>query len=80
MDNKSVELLIDIHKEISITRADQASMKADLREHIRRTNMLEERLQHLHDTDLKWLKKHVWMAYGAIGLISFALTALKILK
>lgn len=63
------EILLDVSKDQAIIKADQAAMKADLREHIRRTNVLEHEVKTFRDKDLAWVKKQIWMFYGAISLI-----------
>jgi regulator of replication initiation timing len=80
MDQEIFELLLDLHKEVAIIRADQGSMKEDLREHIKRTALLEAELKRLHDQDIGWLKKNVYLAYGAIGFISFCIALYKSLR
>lgn len=56
------ELMLDMIKAQAVIQADQASMKTDLREHMRRTATLE--------TEVKFLHKQVNIAHGAIGLIT----------
>lgn len=64
MDNNNhllEKLVIEIHKEMSVMVSDIAAIKVDLKEHIRRTN--------LHEIEIKYIKKHLYYAQGAIGLI-----------
>lgn len=80
MEQEIFELLLDLHKEVAIVRADQASMKEDLRHHIKRTALLEAELKRIHDQDIGWLKKNIYLAYGAIGFVSFCFAAYKALR
>lgn len=66
------EILLDVSKDQAVIKADQAAMKADLKEHIRRTNVLEHEVKHFRENDLAWVKKQIWMFYGAISLILIA--------
>jgi hypothetical protein len=66
MDEKKIvtEILLDIHKDVGALCIDVAAVKADLREHMKRTAMLE--------TEIKWLHSQVWLAKGAIAFIALA--------
>ncbi len=59
--NEQFKLILELHKESAIIRETMAEVKADLREHMKRTAIIE--------TELKWLHRQVWIAHGAIGLI-----------
>lgn len=77
MDQEIFELLLDLHKEVAIVRNDQGAMKEDLKEHIKRTNLLEAELKRIHDNDISWLKKNVYLVYGAIGFVTLVATLYK---
>lgn len=77
MDQEIFELLLDLHKEVAIIRNDQGAMKEDLKEHIKRTALLEAELKRMHEQDIGWLKKNVYLAYGAIGFVTFLIGAYK---
>jgi hypothetical protein len=58
---KVVDLLMDIHKEMAVISANQAAMKADLKTHIKRTDLLED--------EVKRLWKLVWLFVGALTIL-----------
>lgn len=66
------KMIIEIHRELSVMVSDIAAIKVDLKEHIRRTN--------LHEIEIKYLKKHLYYAQGAIGLIMALGTLLGVAK
>lgn len=57
---------------IDVTLASQA---IDLKHHIRRTDLAEERMEHI-ETQLEPIKKHVAMINGAFKFIGFTVSAL----
>lgn len=71
-NNESLELLLDLHKDLSITREHLAEIKTDLKEHMKRTAILE--------TELKFIHKQIWLAHGAIGLLSVLATIAALFK
>lgn len=62
-DELMEQLLLKMHEDISAIKQDQAAIKVDLKEHMRRTAIIE--------TELKYLHKQVFIAHGAISLVSF---------
>ena len=66
------DILLDVSKDQAVIKADQAAMKVDLKEHIRRTNVLEHEVKRFRENDLAWVKKQIWMFYGAISLLLIA--------
>lgn len=56
------KILLDLHKEVAIVRENQAGMSADLKEHMKRTAIVE--------TEVKYLHKQASIAQGAIAFIS----------
>lgn len=70
------EILLDVSKDQAIIKADQAAMKVDLKEHIRRTHILETEIKHFRENDLAWVKKQIWMFYGAVSIILIIYKAL----
>lgn len=60
-NHEQFKLILELHKESAIIREVMAEVKADLREHMKRTAIIE--------TELKWLHRQIWIAHGAIGLI-----------
>lgn len=56
------EILLDVHRGIGILGNDVAAIKVDLREHMKRTAMLE--------TEMKWIHKQIWIAHGAIIVVT----------
>lgn len=61
--NKDRDLALEILKDVTIIREDIAAIKADVRVHIKRTDIIE--------TEIKWLHRQVWVAHGAIALVGF---------
>lgn len=66
------EILLDINKEVGKASADISAIKTDLREHMRRTAILE--------TEIKWLHRQVWIAHGAILFLGFLGALIALLK
>lgn len=58
------EILLDVSKDQAVIKADIAAMKVDLKEHIRRTNILESKVA--------WVNKQIWMFYGALSILLIA--------
>jgi hypothetical protein len=77
MSKKLETLINEFHKETD-TRLDNIEkvlilQEANLREHIRRTELLEEEQKAIRQKDLEPIKKHVAMMQGAgkfVGLVS----------
>lgn len=65
-------LIIDIHKDLAVVKADIAALKADMRTHIKRTDILE--------TEVKYARRHVYMVQGAVALLSVIATIVSIYK
>lgn len=65
------EILLDVHRGMGILGNDVAAMKADLREHMKRTAILE--------TEIKWIHRQIWIAHGAIALFGVIGTAAGVL-
>jgi hypothetical protein len=55
------EILLDLHRSMGSVTANLAEVKADLREHMKRTAMLE--------SEIKWIHRQIWIAHGAIALL-----------
>lgn len=73
MDNRNdIELLLDLHKELAVTREHMAEVRADLREHIKRTAIIE--------TELKFIHKQIWLAHGAVALLGILGTIISVFK
>lgn len=74
MDNNELvkDILLDLHKSSAVVQSDIAAMKADLKEHMRRTHILE--------ATQEILKRDVNMAKGAVALLTFSSVVLGILK
>lgn len=66
------ELMLDLVKGQAVIQADLAAVKADVKEHMRRTAIAE--------TEIKYLHKQVNVAHGAIALVSFVGIVLGIVK
>lgn len=67
------KLLLDTHKDVAIIMASIAEIKADLKEHIRRTGAAESKIEALETStgnELKSLNRAVNMVHGALALIS----------
>jgi regulator of replication initiation timing len=63
-NNQLFEVALDIQKQVGEMGATVAAIEADLKEHMRRTRVLE--------TEVKWLHKQSYIAYGAIAIIILA--------
>ena len=61
-DELMEQLLLKMHEDLSIVKQDQAAVKVDLKEHMRRTAVIE--------TEVKYLHKQIFIAHGAISFIS----------
>lgn len=72
MDNSQLEIILDIHKELSIMREHMGEVRADLREHIKRTAIIE--------TEVKFLHKQIWLAHGALALLTLVGTVIVVYK
>ena len=59
-----IDIILDIHKDMSTTKSDMAYIKADLREHMKRTAQME--------VEVKYLHRQVNLAHGAVALITLA--------
>jgi phosphatidylserine/phosphatidylglycerophosphate/cardiolipin synthase-like enzyme len=57
------ELLLDLHKDFAVLKADMAAIKEDLKYHIKRTDTLE--------AEVKWMHRQMNMVHGAIALVAF---------
>lgn len=66
------EIVVSMHRDVSIIAADIAGIKADVKEHIRRTAIAE--------TQIERLQKGMYQAQGAIALITLAGVIFGILK
>lgn len=58
-----LELLIEMTKDLAAMSAHQQEIKEDLKQHMKRTAILE--------TEIKYLHKQVNIAHGAIALLIF---------
>lgn len=54
----NLEILIEMQKEMGIISAHVAEIKADVREHMKRTAILE--------TEVKFLHRQAWILYGIL--------------
>lgn len=63
------KLLLEIHKEVGTLGQVYGRMEVDVRTHIKRTDLLEIRV------DL--FQKYIYMAHGAAGLLVFLAALLK---
>lgn len=73
MDEPVYKLLLEIHKEMGIIKSDIAKMEVDLREHMRRTAVAEDRIDRLsekHSAEITKLQKGHYMVQGALALIT----------
>lgn len=66
----TTKLLLDLNSKTAAMEAHMQEMKVDIREHIRRTALLEG--------EVKWLHKQVWIAHGAIVTIGVLFTIVKL--
>lgn len=71
-ENLMEKILLDMHKELAIVRENQAGMSADLKEHMKRTAIIE--------TEVKYLHKQTNIAQGAIALVSLAAVLISLYK
>ena len=71
MDSNALndKLLLDMHQQTGIIREHIAGIQTDIKEHIRRTNIIE--------AELKWVQRQIWVAHGAILIIGAIFGALK---
>jgi hypothetical protein len=71
-NNTPEETLLKIYDKLVAVEIATARVEADLKEHMRRTTLLE--------IQTEFLKKNVYMAYGAIGLIGLMGVLIKIVE
>lgn len=62
-DELMEQLLFKMHEDLSVIKQDQSAIKVDLKEHMRRTAVIE--------TEVKYLHKQIFIAHGAISFVSF---------
>lgn len=70
--DEKLEKMDDKLGSIDVTLASQA---VDLKHHIRRTDIAEDRMEHI-EAQLEPIKKHVAMVHGAFKFIGVAVSAL----
>lgn len=58
------KILLDIHKDVGILKENYAEIKVDVKEHIRRTNILEAKVGNMER--LFWLGNGIFLAGGLI--------------
>jgi hypothetical protein len=71
-DDLIKEILLDLHKDMGIVKSEVSAIKVDLKEHMRRTALLE--------ASLEKVKIDVTLAKGAIGLLGVLATIVSVLK
>lgn len=54
----NVEILLEMQKEMGVISAHVSEIKADVREHMKRTAILE--------TEVKFLHRQAWVLYGVL--------------
>lgn len=71
-DDLIKEILLDLHKDMGIVKSEMSAIKVDLKEHMRRTAILEMALDKV--------KIDVTLAKGAIGLLGILATIVSVMK
>lgn len=61
------KMLLEVHKDMNVVVADIAAIKVDLKDHMRRTALLE--------AELKFIRKQIYMAQGASAFLTLAASA-----
>lgn len=74
------DILIEISKSLAVMSTELQEIKEDLRHHIKRTELLEQEVTRLRETDIRMQAKlkGAMLVLGALGSIGIA--ALKFLK
>lgn len=65
-------ILVEMHKDMGVLKSDVAAIKVDVKEHVRRTNILETRTE--------FALKHIYYVYGGWSVITLLAGILKFLK
>jgi regulator of replication initiation timing len=71
-ETKVFELLINIHKEIGVIKSDISKIETDLKEHMRRTAVAEDRIEATErqlGKKIASLQKAHYMVQGALAFI-----------
>ena len=73
-DDKKLEyeLILSVHRTTAVIASDISAIKTDLKEHIRRTTIAEQKIEHL--------QQNMFRAQGAIILISILATIITIAR
>lgn len=70
MDTFEREILLSVHKDMTVLKADMAETKVGLKEHMRRTAINEANSEH-NRTQILSIQRQVWMVQGALAFVSF---------
>ncbi len=71
MNDTDQRILLSVHEHVIANTEDIAEIKVDLREHIRRTAVLESKVS--------WMERLVWLGTGGAGVVYFFLKLTKVL-
>lgn len=76
--NKVEDILLKLLDQQADIKAHMAEVKADLREHMRRTSILEVEIANLRGQDEK-LHRQVYLVHGGLGLVALVGTIVGII-
>lgn len=70
-DDLQTKLLISVNDKVSVIESHVAEIKVDVREHMRRTAILEAKTS--------WIERLVWLVFGGAAVVGFILKILKVI-